>query len=37
VIGLIGGYQQGGDTPDISYSIRFLAAVAALYKTASGG
>ena len=37
VIGVIGGYQQGGDTPDISYSIRFTANVAALYKTASGG
>jgi V8-like Glu-specific endopeptidase len=37
VIGVIGGYQQGGDTPDVSYSIRFLANVAALYKTASRG
>ena len=37
VIGVIGGYQQGGDTPDVSYSIRFLANVAALYETASRG
>jgi V8-like Glu-specific endopeptidase len=35
VIGVIGGYQQGGDTPDISYSPRFLANVAALYEIAS--
>ena len=32
VIGVIGGYQQGGDTPAISYSARFLAKVVALYK-----
>ena len=37
VIGVIGGYQQGGNTPGISYSTRFQADVAALYKTASGG
>jgi V8-like Glu-specific endopeptidase len=37
VIGVIGGYQQGGDSPDVSYSPRFLAAVAALYKTVSSG
>jgi hypothetical protein len=37
VIGVIGGDQQGGDTPDVSYSIRFLANVAALYQTASRG
>jgi V8-like Glu-specific endopeptidase len=35
VIGVIGGYQQGGDTPDISYSPRFAADVAALYGAAS--
>jgi V8-like Glu-specific endopeptidase len=35
VIGVIGGYQGGGDTPDVSYSARFLANVAALYKTAT--
>jgi V8-like Glu-specific endopeptidase len=34
VIGVIGGYQQGGDTPNISYSSRFAAPVLALYRTA---
>ena len=34
VIGVIGGYQQGGDTPNVSYSPRFLASVRALYETA---
>jgi V8-like Glu-specific endopeptidase len=34
VIGVIGGYQQGGDTPDVSYSPRFFSAILALYKTA---
>jgi hypothetical protein len=34
VIGVIGGYQQGGDTPSVSYSARFGALVADLYKTA---
>jgi V8-like Glu-specific endopeptidase len=34
VVGVIGGYQQGGDTADVSYSAQFLANVAALYKTA---
>jgi V8-like Glu-specific endopeptidase len=37
VIGVIGGYQQGGDTPDVSYSIVFGAAVASLYQTAEAG
>lgn len=36
VIGAIGGYQQGGDTPSVSYSAQFLANIAALYKTATG-
>jgi hypothetical protein len=35
VIGAIGGYQQGGDTPSVSYSAQFLANMAALYKTAT--
>jgi V8-like Glu-specific endopeptidase len=35
VIGVIGGYQLGGNTPAISYSARFLANVAALYKKAA--
>jgi len=35
VIGVIGGYQQGGNTPAISYSARFGATIAALYKKAT--
>lgn len=35
VIGVIGGYEQGGYKADVSYSSRFLANVAALYKTAT--
>jgi len=34
VIGVIGGYEQGGLTPQISYSSRFGASVAALYRQA---
>jgi V8-like Glu-specific endopeptidase len=34
VIGVIGGYQQGGDTDDVSYSIVFGASVASLYQEA---
>jgi V8-like Glu-specific endopeptidase len=34
VIGVIGGYQQGGNTPQISYSSVLGANAAALYKTA---
>ncbi|HEY2576252.1 MAG TPA: trypsin-like serine protease [Streptosporangiaceae bacterium] len=34
VIGVIGGYQQGGDLPQISYSPAFGPNVAALYRTA---
>jgi V8-like Glu-specific endopeptidase len=34
VIGVIGGFQQGGDTPSVSYSSQFTANVLALYKTA---
>jgi V8-like Glu-specific endopeptidase len=36
VIGVIGGYQQGGDTPSVSYAARFGALVADLYRTAVG-
>jgi V8-like Glu-specific endopeptidase len=36
VIGVIGGYQEGGDSPSVSYSSRFLANVAALYRRATG-
>jgi hypothetical protein len=34
VVGVIGGYEQGGDTPDVSYAADFGTAVAALYQTA---
>jgi V8-like Glu-specific endopeptidase len=34
VVGVIGGYQRGGNTPAISYSLVFGANVAALYRTA---
>lgn len=35
VIGVIGGYQRGGDTPDVSYSPRFGDRVRALYNLAA--
>lgn len=34
VIGVIGGYQQGGDLPQISYSAAFGQSVETLYRTA---
>jgi V8-like Glu-specific endopeptidase len=34
VIGVIGGYQQGGDTPDVSYAATFSSGVQALYNQA---
>jgi hypothetical protein len=34
VLGVIGGYQQGGNTPSVWYSVRFGQAVQALYETA---
>lgn len=34
VIGVIGGYEQGGDTPEVSYSIVFGPNVASLYAEA---
>ena len=37
VIGVIGGYQQGGDTPQVSYAAIFSAAVTQLYATAEAG
>ncbi len=36
VIGVIGGYEQGGDIASVSYAARFGALVADLYKTATG-
>jgi V8-like Glu-specific endopeptidase len=35
VIGVIGGYQRGGDVPQISYAAEFGASVATLYHTAA--
>jgi V8-like Glu-specific endopeptidase len=37
VIGVIGGYQQGGDTPQVSYAASFGTAVAVLYAEAQAG
>ena len=37
VIGVIGGYQQGGDTPEVSYAASFGSAVAVLYAEAQAG
>jgi V8-like Glu-specific endopeptidase len=37
VVGVIGGYEQGGLTPQISYSSMFGANVAALYQLAAAG
>ena len=37
VIGVIGGYEQGGDTPQVSYSAVLGGGVAALFKTAVAG
>ena len=37
VIGVIGGYEQGGNTPQVSYSTVLGSNAAALYKTAVAG
>lgn len=37
VIGVIGGYEQGGNTSDVSYAAVFGSQVAALYQTAVAG
>jgi V8-like Glu-specific endopeptidase len=37
VIGVIGGYEQGGDSPDVSYSAAFGPSVTALYDRAVAG
>lgn len=34
IVGVIGGYQQGGDTPSVSYSVRFGPAIVRLYQRA---
>jgi V8-like Glu-specific endopeptidase len=36
VVGVVGGYQQGGSTPDVSYSSYFGDKVTALYRAAAG-
>jgi V8-like Glu-specific endopeptidase len=37
VIGVIGGYEEGGDVPSISYSVAFGRNVSSLYRTATTG
>ncbi len=37
IIGVIGGYEQGGDTPEVSYSAAFGTSVTALYEAAEAG
>ena len=37
IVGVIGGYQQGGDTPSISYSAYFGSGVQQLYEQAISG
>src|SRR6202012_662765 len=34
IVGVIGGYEEGGNTPSVSYSVRFGAAVQSLYQQA---
>ena len=34
IIGVIGGYEQGGDTPEVSYAAAFGTSVTALYEAA---
>jgi V8-like Glu-specific endopeptidase len=36
VTGVIGGYETGGDTPDVSYSAYFGSAIQTLYQSVSG-
>jgi V8-like Glu-specific endopeptidase len=37
IIGVIGGYEQGGDTPDVSYAAAFGPAVTALFRSVQAG
>ncbi len=37
IVGVIGGYQEGGDTPSVSYSVRLGATVHDLYEQAISG
>jgi hypothetical protein len=34
-VGVIGGYQQGGDTPAVSYSVYLNGAIQKLYQEAT--
>jgi V8-like Glu-specific endopeptidase len=34
VVGVIGGYEEGGDTPSVSYSVRLGSAIQQLYRQA---
>jgi V8-like Glu-specific endopeptidase len=36
LVGILGGYQQGGSSPDTSYSIYFTDRIAAIFKSATG-
>jgi len=36
VVGVLGGYEEGGSTPQTSYSPYFGARILALYNTAAG-
>ena len=37
IVGVIGGYQQGGDTPSVSYSAYFGSGIYQLYQQAIAG
>jgi hypothetical protein len=37
IVGVIGGYHQGGDTPSVSYSAYFGSGVQQLYEQAISG
>jgi len=37
VVGVIGGYQQGGSTDAVSYAVQFGPEIAALYRDAAAG
>ncbi len=37
IVGVIGGYQQGGDTPSVSYSTYFGSGIHQLYEQAIAG
>jgi len=37
IVGVIGGYQKGGDTPSVSYSAYFGSGIQQLYRQATAG